>query len=228
MHDNKSSRPHWTQSVRGVPFECVARLHPERKLIRPDLQVHPHRVSLVRTGQAHAKSYVAAQPLACRRLLWRDILVQNVVPSRLHKPCSCYECLRRRCLNDELGCEQRHGIQRTAGCPCTLSTQLYVCREDVYELSYCYNASATNEDVFKRSLEPYVDRLIDGYNVNVVAFGTTGSGKRLLLDGTQHGAPSDTGIVQHAIDDIFRKLHASSIKASSCSDFAFATSRGCL
>jgi hypothetical protein len=87
-----------------------------------------------------------------------------------------------------------------------------VCSEDIYELAYCYNSSATNEDVFHRSIEPYVDRLVDGCNVNIIAFGTKDSGKSLLLEGSERSSSNLRGIIHYALDDIFSKLHACSIK----------------
>jgi hypothetical protein len=66
--------------------------------------------------------------------------------------------------------------------------------------------------VFKRSIEPYVDRVIDGCNVNIIVFGTTESGKSLLLEGSERSSTDQRGIIHYALEDIFDKLHALSIK----------------
>lgn len=46
------SRPDWTYGVRGVPIECIARLHPKQVPVKADLQLHPHKVAVIRPGKA--------------------------------------------------------------------------------------------------------------------------------------------------------------------------------
>jgi Kinesin motor domain len=104
----------------------------------------------------------------------------------------------------------------------TLNTQhdnlqhgLHVRRsEDVYELAYCYDGKASNVDVFKRSIVPFVRQLLDGCNVNVVVLGSTGSGKDELLEGEEGNAREQgvPGLMHLLLEHLFQELHTSSVK----------------
>lgn len=97
------------------------------------------------------------------------------------------------------------------------STKSRLCRDDVYELAYCYDNRAVSQDVYKRSIEPYAKRLLEGCNVNAVIMGSTESGKDLLLRGSERdsrGAASP-GILQHFLQHLFKELHTSSIQVRS-------------
>jgi hypothetical protein len=86
----------------------------------------------------------------------------------------------------------------------------------VYGLAYCYDSSATNKDVFNRTVEPFINRVIDGCNVNVIVQGSTGSGKGLLLEGGDDEKDENmSGLVHYALDHLFKKLHACSMQVRS-------------
>ena len=90
-----------------------------------------------------------------------------------------------------------------------------MCREDVYELAYCYDSRASNQDLFRRSVEPFAYKLLEGCNVNVIVLGSTQSGKELLLEGldTEAGVSGESaGIISQFVDLLFQQLHSSSIK----------------
>jgi len=90
-------------------------------------------------------------------------------------------------------------------------------RDDVYELAYCYDAAASTADVFGRSVAPLVAKLLDGFNVNVIVLGATGSGKAALLEGTlgvdAESAGAGDGLVHAALTHLFDGLRRSSVKA---------------
>ena len=181
------SRPDWTHGVRGVPYECVARLHPNQVPVKADLQVHPHKVAVIRPGQA--------QPTPCAPCSQCCALIVSRKGGAACCACTgtCASSTRRE-----------HSRARTLPC-----------REDVYELAYCYDARASNQDVFRRSVEPFARKLLEGCNVNVAVLGSTQSGKELLLEGsdTQGGAQSPaSGIIHQFLEYLFKELHTSSIQ----------------
>jgi hypothetical protein len=96
---------------------------------------------------------------------------------------------------------------------------LRICSEDVFPFSFCYDAETTNEDVYIRTIQPYIQRVLDGFNANVVVLGTTSARKDIILQGvsapsTAHEEPGK-GIVHHALTGIFDKLHKRSIEVCS-------------
>lgn len=48
-------RPNWTESRSGTAFECVVKISAKNQASKKDLDVLPHKVSIVRPGQAQAK-----------------------------------------------------------------------------------------------------------------------------------------------------------------------------
>lgn len=86
----------------------------------------------------------------------------------------------------------------------------------MYELAYCYDSRSSCHDVYKRSIEPYTKRLLEGCNVNTVILGSTESGKDLLLQGNEHDARAAAapGIIHHFLEHVFKELHSSSIQVS--------------
>jgi hypothetical protein len=61
-------------------------------------------------------------------------------------------------------------------------------QEDVYEMSYYYNAESRNPDVFDRSVAPMVAHLLEGYNVNIIVLGS-----RLWQNNNASGGPGWAG-----------------------------------
>ncbi|KAI8465646.1 MAG: P-loop containing nucleoside triphosphate hydrolase protein [Monoraphidium minutum] len=87
--------------------------------------------------------------------------------------------------------------------------------EDEYELSYVYGLDASNADVHARSVAPLLRKLVEGYNVTVVLFGATGSGKTTALEGSRgrdaRGGPEGDGLVHLAADELFELIHGKAV-----------------
>eukprot|EP00775_Hariotina_reticulata_P000828 gene828-1146_t len=87
--------------------------------------------------------------------------------------------------------------------------------EDEYDVSFVYGSEAGNPDIHARSLSPMIRKFIEGYNVCIMLFGATGSGKTTTLEGgrgkdTRGGADGD-GLVHLAIDEIFELIHGKAV-----------------
>ena len=73
-------------------------------------------------------------------------------------------------------------------------------------------------------MQPFVHKLLDGSNVNIVVLGSTESGKELLLEGDESSArdSGEPGIMHLLLAAVFRELHSSSIKVSCIMQSIFA------
>jgi hypothetical protein len=79
-----------------------------------------------------------------------------------------------------------------------------------YAFDRCYNSMdhdeglspATNEDVYRDMIAPSVQDVCDGYNVNVLMYGQTGTGKTHTVLGTDE----DAGVIARACSDLFKHL----------------------
>ncbi|KAG2485692.1 hypothetical protein HYH03_015577 [Edaphochlamys debaryana] len=90
--------------------------------------------------------------------------------------------------------------------------------EDEFDVGYVYGPESTNQDVAARSLLPLLRKLVDGYNVAVLAFGATGSGKTLLMEGSsgkERHSPEGGGLVHLAVDELFRLLGEKAVAVGS-------------
>ena len=76
-----------------------------------------------------------------------------------------------------------------------------------HELDYCYGPEATSNDIYRRTLEPIVRRVVDGVNATVLTLGSTGSGKTHTLEGAPTAATGEEGVIVRAVKGLFEMLH---------------------
>ncbi|CAI4231725.1 unnamed protein product [Auanema sp. JU1783] len=71
------------------------------------------------------------------------------------------------------------------------------------ELSFdtIYDRTATNEDIYGKSIEHLVDDALNGYNVAICAYGQSGAGKTHTLTGT-----NSFGLVHLLFNDLFSRI----------------------
>ncbi|CAO3658588.1 unnamed protein product [Rhizopus stolonifer] len=77
-----------------------------------------------------------------------------------------------------------------------------------FQFDHVLDASCTQEQVFNQVASSLVDRFIDGYNVTILAYGQTSSGKTYTM-GTaidSQSNPEQEGIVPRAMSTLFQKL----------------------
>ncbi|KAL3149266.1 hypothetical protein ABBQ32_002083 [Trebouxia sp. C0010 RCD-2024] len=55
--------------------------------------------------------------------------------------------------------------------------------DEEHEVDYCYGPDTTTKSLQNRTVEPLLQKLIEGYNTAVIVFGSTGTGKTSLLEG---------------------------------------------
>ena len=76
-------------------------------------------------------------------------------------------------------------------------------KEYTYDFEHIYNHKTTQEQMFKE-LEPLMTSVSDGYNVCILAYGPTGSGKTFTIMG--NGLPEFKGLAPRALEVLFRLL----------------------
>ena len=72
-----------------------------------------------------------------------------------------------------------------------------------FTFSSVYTDSTPTSDLYKESFLPLIDPLLAGYNVCVIAFGETGSGKSYSLAGEK---TAKAGLIPLLINSVFIKL----------------------
>ncbi|XP_071944163.1 kinesin-like protein KIF22-A [Antedon mediterranea] len=80
-----------------------------------------------------------------------------------------------------------------------------------YEFDTVHNDAATQEDVYKSSVESFSKQILIGQNASIFAYGPTGAGKTHTMLGTE----THPGIIPQAIVDVFAKISEEKLKTSS-------------
>ncbi|XP_064490265.1 kinesin-like protein KIF18A [Ornithodoros turicata] len=74
----------------------------------------------------------------------------------------------------------------------------------VFVFDKVFDEDATNRHVFENTTQPILDKLLEGCNCSVFAYGATGSGKTF----TMLGSPDCHGVVLHTVSDLYERLEA--------------------
>ncbi|CAO0793741.1 unnamed protein product [Mucor circinelloides] len=78
-----------------------------------------------------------------------------------------------------------------------------------FQFDHVFDVNSTQEQVFTSVASNFVDRFIDGYNVTILAYGQTSSGKTYTM-GTaidDHSNPDQEGIIPRAMSALFQRLN---------------------
>ncbi|CEP15184.1 hypothetical protein [Parasitella parasitica] len=80
--------------------------------------------------------------------------------------------------------------------------------QKTFQFDHVFDVNSTQEQVFTTVASNFVDRFIDGYNVTILAYGQTSSGKTYTM-GTaidDHSDPDQEGIIPRAMSALFQRL----------------------
>eukprot|EP01039_Chlorochromonas_danica_P003878 gene3878-4236_t len=79
-----------------------------------------------------------------------------------------------------------------------------------YAFDEVFDDSADQLEVYQRTAQPYISKVLEGYNVTVFAYGATGAGKtHTMLGNTRADSAAthgDAGIIPKAVKDVFVSL----------------------
>jgi len=76
--------------------------------------------------------------------------------------------------------------------------------ERQFSFDACFNADASQQDVYDRSGRMVLGKVLDGYNGCVFAYGQTGSGKTFTMQGT----PDAPGVIPRLCAELFERIRA--------------------
>ncbi|CDS09939.1 hypothetical protein LRAMOSA02616 [Lichtheimia ramosa] len=94
--------------------------------------------------------------------------------------------------------------------------------QKAFTFDHVFGTDSTQEQVFSSVASKLVDRFIDGYNVTILAYGQTSSGKTYTM-GTEvndHPHPDHQGIIPRAMAALFQELYSDPTSPSSSSSRA--------
>ncbi|KAJ8663336.1 hypothetical protein O0I10_000575 [Lichtheimia ornata] len=89
--------------------------------------------------------------------------------------------------------------------------------QKAFTFDHVFGTNSTQEQVFSSVASKLVDRFIDGYNVTILAYGQTSSGKTYTM-GTEvsdHPHPDHQGIIPRAMAALFQELYSDPTSPSS-------------
>ncbi|KAI8377769.1 P-loop containing nucleoside triphosphate hydrolase protein [Radiomyces spectabilis] len=75
-----------------------------------------------------------------------------------------------------------------------------------YKFPSCHAPDATQQDIYENDVLPIIDRVFEGYDATIFAYGVTGSGKTYTMEGTA----KDPGIIPRVARFLFETKAASS------------------
>ncbi|KAL1931064.1 hypothetical protein VTP01DRAFT_10201 [Rhizomucor pusillus] len=76
-----------------------------------------------------------------------------------------------------------------------------------YSFNSCYPMNSTQVEIFENDVRPLVDRVFEGYDATIFAYGVTGSGKTYTMEGTAQ----EPGIIPRVAEYLFETKQASQI-----------------
>ncbi|KAI8336188.1 P-loop containing nucleoside triphosphate hydrolase protein [Chlamydoabsidia padenii] len=73
--------------------------------------------------------------------------------------------------------------------------------------SSCYSSTASQDSIFAKDVRPLIERVFEGFDATVFAYGVTGSGKTFTMQGNKE----EPGIIPRVAEFLFETKHATQI-----------------
>lgn len=86
----------------------------------------------------------------------------------------------------------------------SLPASCHRAQSESFTFDYVYSPEASSADIFERTLRALLSNFVDGYNVAVVAFGASRSGKSYCLEGA--GRDARDSLIVMAISELMPQL----------------------
>ncbi|KAM3580523.1 hypothetical protein VKS41_007185 [Umbelopsis sp. WA50703] len=95
------------------------------------------------------------------------------------------------------------------------NTSVYVApHQKTFTFDYVFGPNSAQDEIFVTLADPLIHKFIDGYNVTILAYGQTSSGKTYTMGTAQHGESYDIqeeGIIPRAMSLLFETLQRMNI-----------------
>jgi hypothetical protein len=79
-------------------------------------------------------------------------------------------------------------------------------RSKHYKFDHVFGPKASQQNVFQQCVEPLVERVVEGGNACMFAFGQTGAGKTYTMIGPDGGRSEQSGALPQAASSLFRRI----------------------
>ncbi|KAI9493206.1 P-loop containing nucleoside triphosphate hydrolase protein [Zychaea mexicana] len=76
-----------------------------------------------------------------------------------------------------------------------------------YKFASCYSVKTTQSEIFQKDVRPLIERVFEGYDATIFAYGVTGSGKTYTMEGAQ----DEPGIIPRVAEFLFETKEASQV-----------------
>ncbi|KAK3099844.1 hypothetical protein FSP39_010656 [Pinctada imbricata] len=150
---------------------------------------------------------VADNRLSIAKTLWIPIIdfnfLQSIVANRKPENINIKVIGRCRPLTPEEGNRGAKSVVKVSGDKISVESGG---KEQSFSFDGAYGGDVSNDQIFKEKCEPMLQRAIEGYNVTLMAWGHTNSGKSYLMSGTE-GNP---GLAPCFIRNLWRNINEKS------------------
>ena len=84
-----------------------------------------------------------------------------------------------------------------------ISSQKQKQKEIEFEFDFIFSEEITQKEIYEYTTEKLINKVMEGFNATIFAFGATGSGKTYTMVGNN----KENGIMIRTINDLFLKLN---------------------
>ncbi|CAG8508016.1 1853_t:CDS:2, partial [Acaulospora colombiana] len=89
-------------------------------------------------------------------------------------------------------------------------------KRQIFQYDYAFGPDATQEEVYEKSVTNLLGKFLEGYNVTILAYGQTSSGKTYTMGTADNDfiPPESKGMIPRTINTLFEKIEAEQCKTS--------------
>ncbi|PKC12896.1 kinesin-domain-containing protein, partial [Rhizophagus irregularis] len=87
-------------------------------------------------------------------------------------------------------------------------------KKQYFSYDYVFGPDSTQKDVYDRAVLKLIDKFLEGYNVTILAYGQTSSGKTFTMGTSDNDLidPDDKGIIPRAVSTLFSSMESAQYK----------------
>ncbi|ORY97832.1 P-loop containing nucleoside triphosphate hydrolase protein [Syncephalastrum racemosum] len=126
--------------------------------------------------------------------------LSNEAPERIKVVCRVRPFLKQETVDQSL---------IVKGNTVELENQRNPCNPHRYKFASCYDDQSTQSQIFEKDVRPLADRVFQGFDSTIFAYGVTGSGKTYTMEGTG----VEPGIIPRVAEFLFETKEASLISS---------------
>ncbi|CAG8557098.1 10197_t:CDS:2, partial [Acaulospora colombiana] len=112
---------------------------------------------------------------------------------------------------------QRNILSTTPFAPNQVTVQAE--KKQTYTFDHVFGPEAIQKDIYDRSVKNMVDKFLEGFNVTILAYGQTSSGKTYTMGTSDNTSspPDERGIIPRSMTTLFSYINSAQYKNRKCS-----------